>query len=68
VPLASSEAPHLRAVATGLKKGATISSTEADRQAEALIADILVRAVPESRVVGEELSPARCDRARSCGS
>ena len=31
--------------------------TEADRQAEALIADILVRAVPESRVVGEELSP-----------
>jgi len=31
--------------------------TEADRQAEALIADALLHAVPESRVVGEELSP-----------
>ncbi len=31
--------------------------TEADRQAEALIADSLLHAVPESRVVGEELSP-----------
>src|SRR5207245_109774 len=30
----------------------------ADRQAEALIADTLLHAVPESRVVGEELSPA----------
>ena len=32
--------------------------TEADRQAEALIANALLQAVPESRVVGEELSPS----------
>src|SRR5258706_5728872 len=41
-----------------IEKGRHDFVTEADRQAEALIADILVRAVPESRVVGEELSPA----------
>jgi len=41
-----------------IEKGRHDFVTEADRQAEALIADILLRAVPESRVVGEELSPA----------
>ena len=41
-----------------IEKGRHDFVTEADRQAEALIADTLVRAVPESRVVGEELSPA----------
>jgi myo-inositol-1(or 4)-monophosphatase len=40
-----------------IEKGRHDFVTEADRQAEALIADMLVRAVPESRVVGEELSP-----------
>src|SRR2546425_8915408 len=41
-----------------IEKGRHDFVTQADRQAEALIADILLRAVPESRVVGEELSPA----------
>jgi len=40
-----------------IEKGPHDFVTEADRQAEALIADALVHAVPESRVVGEELSP-----------
>src|SRR5438876_3125162 len=39
-----------------IEKGRHDFVTEADRQAEALIADTLVHAVPESRVVGEELS------------
>src|SRR5207247_6062691 len=41
-----------------IEKGRHDFVTEADRQAEALIADTLMHAVPESRVVGEELSPA----------
>src|SRR5256884_4509868 len=41
-----------------IEKGRHDFVTEADRQAEALIADTLLHAVPESRVVGEELSPA----------
>ncbi len=41
-----------------IEKGRHDFVTEADRQAEALIADVLLHAVPESRVVGEELSPA----------
>src|SRR5207247_7793468 len=41
-----------------IEKGRHDFATEADRQAEALIADTLLHAVPESRVVGEELSPA----------
>ena len=41
-----------------IEKGRHDFVTEADRQAEALIAETLVGDVPESRVVGEELSPA----------
>src|SRR5207237_829375 len=41
-----------------IEKGRHDFVTEADRQAEALIADTLLHAVPESRVVGDELSPA----------
>ena len=41
-----------------IEKGRHDFVTAADRQAEAVIADVLVHAVPESRVVGEELSPA----------
>jgi len=41
-----------------IEKGRHDFVTEADRQAEALIAEMLAHAVPESRVVGEELSPA----------
>jgi myo-inositol-1(or 4)-monophosphatase len=40
-----------------IEKGRHDFVTEADRRAEALIADTLLHAVPESRVVGEELSP-----------
>jgi len=40
-----------------IEKGRHDFVTEADRQAETLIAEVLVQAVPGSRVVGEELSP-----------
>jgi myo-inositol-1(or 4)-monophosphatase len=40
-----------------IEKGRHDFVTEADRRAEALIAETLVSGVPESRVVGEELSP-----------
>src|SRR3989442_1746150 len=41
-----------------IEKGRHDFVTEADRQAQALIADMLGRAVPESRVAGEEPPPA----------
>jgi myo-inositol-1(or 4)-monophosphatase len=40
-----------------IEKGRHDFVTEADRRAEALIADLLGTAVPGSRIVGEELSP-----------
>jgi myo-inositol-1(or 4)-monophosphatase len=42
-------------------KGRNDFVTEADRRAEALIADVLLTGAPGSRVVGEELSPGLAD-------
>jgi myo-inositol-1(or 4)-monophosphatase len=61
---ASRAAAHLRAATPAAatawtEKGRHDFVTEADRSAEALIAEVLTQDVPGSTVVGEELSPGR---------
>ena len=54
------------AVATWTEKSQHDFVTEVDRAAEGMIAEEIVRAEPDSVIVGEELSPKRGTRGQAC--